>query len=109
MEEWLEERGLPRTSPSMSRTEGTAIEQMSRTTPIPSTSSIRRENGAWRTSKLKEYPDALCSYIARLFQQWLVSHKRREAKAFDEAAEWLSDLIIQEDDAITSFGPDFAH
>lgn len=66
------------------------------------------ENGTWRTSKLKEYPDALCSYIARLFWRWLEAQEGHETKGFEEAAEWLRDLVVQEDERITTFGPDFA-
>lgn len=87
----------------------TDIELMSRTTTMPANVSIGRENGQWRTSKLKEYPDALCSYIARLFRQWLVRHESKSPRDFSTEATWLQDLIVQEDAAVTSFGPDYAH
>ena len=84
------------------------LEKVSRTTPMPANVSIGRENGQWRTSRLKEYPNALCNYIARLFQTWLIRHKDREPRDFNHEASWLQDLIVHEDDAVTSFGPDFA-
>ena len=84
------------------------IELAARTTPMPMTTSIGRENGQWRTSKLKEYPPALCDYIARLFQNWLVRHSDRRVQDFESQAAWLQELIVQEDAAVQTFGPDFA-
>ena len=70
------------------------LEPHCRTRPMPSGRSIGKQHGQWRTTVLKEYPPALCSFIAKVFQLHL---DRKAALPPSESRvdhTWLKGLCI---------------
>ena len=82
------------------------IEQASRTTNCPKSTSIGLCEKGWATSSLKEYPKDFCSFLARMFDRWLNKATRVSGPPLLDAT-WLKAMHLAETDVHTEAGPDF--
>ena len=85
------------------------IEKASRTTAVPTTSSIGRDDQGWRTSSLKEYPPAFCDMLATMFQEWIWKCWHLKTLEVTDDTTWLRKLCIDLETRpqAESYGPDF--
>ena len=88
-------------------TEVQRCEESMRSAVCAKGSNIGLEGGKWRTSHLKEYPPAFCSFGASLFRLWL-NHQPVRTEVFEEATEWLRSLVLAfEDQGLAEPRPDY--
>ena len=82
------------------------VEQASRTTSCPKTTSIGLCEQGWATSSLKEYPKDFCSFLAKMFDRWLQGATFKSGTPTHDAT-WLKAMYLAEVDEHTEEGPDF--
>ena len=82
------------------------VEQASRTTSCPKSTSIGLCEKGWATNSLKEYPRDFCSFLARLFDRWLSRATQMSGPPTHDAT-WLKAMHLAEVDEHTVEGPDF--
>ena len=80
-----------------------------RTTPMPSTSSIGRKDGKWKTSDLKTYPPDFCRLLSAFFAEWVDRHQYLPRCSIETHVQWIQDLCVKlaESPEASSAQPDF--
>ena len=72
-----------------------ALAERCRTTKIPQRSSIGMEDGHWKTAALKTYPTDFCTYLAKMYSEWVHGLSDRPRCSFAKDVQWLQELCVQ--------------
>ena len=81
----------------MTLAEAESIAKRSRTTPLPTTGTIGRSNGKWRTAALKEYPEDFCRMLSKLFLHWVSKRSDLPRVPLSTDVGWLRNLSVELD------------